>query len=232
MTEDQKKKTCVEHLEGKNSKIIIDKECIEPNSKKPPVMIIGFTGTGMIGTIITNELVNQLEMDPVGYVLSEDLPPITLFYDGELHHPFRIYHSDKYNLIVSMCEVPFLQGSYKDLARTLMSWALQIGVSEVVCLAGMADNTTLFREGPYEVFGAGMKEMVAKMKGFGIQAPPKGLIMGPEAAILNECLNDKLNALVLLTSANPQIPAPEGAVAIMEKLFYFFIIFKSLLFWN
>ena len=48
------------------------------------------------------------------------------------------------------------------------------------------------------------------MKDLQIEAPPKGLIMGAEAAILNECLNDKIAAMILLTTANPQIPCPEG----------------------
>jgi uncharacterized protein len=214
----EKKKACAEHLEGKASKIVIDKECIDPNMKNPPTFILGFTGTGMIGTITVNEIIEQLEMAQVGHVLSEDLPPITLFYNGLLRHPFRIYHSDTYNLIVSICEVPFLPGRYADLARTLMSWALAIGITDVICVQGMADNSMLFRDEPSEVYGAGVQEILDRFKDYDIKKPPKGLIMGPEAAILNECLNNGMNPMILLVPANPQIPAPEGAATILEKL--------------
>jgi uncharacterized protein len=211
-------KTCIEHLEGKTSKIIIDKECIDPKSNVTPKFILGFAGTGMIGTIVANELIRQLDMSQIGYVLSEELPPITVFYDGIIKHPFRIYHSDEYNIIVSVCEVPFLPGQYGDLARTLMSWALKIGVKEVVCLQGLADNNVLFRDEPYDVYGAGEKGIMDRYKDYDIKKPPKGLIMGPEAAILNECMNDRLEGMILLTPANPQIPGPEGAAAILDKL--------------
>jgi len=44
------------------------------------------------------------------------------------------------------------------------------------------------------------------------------LIVGAEAAILNECLNNRLNGVVYLTPANPKYPSPEGAAAILEKI--------------
>jgi uncharacterized protein len=212
------KPKCLDHLEGKSSKIVIEKACVSPGSTNPPTFILGFTGTGMVGVIVVNELITQLKMDLIGYVLTEELPPITVFYNGELRHPFRIYHSDEYNLIVSICEVPFLPGQYADLARTLMSWALNLEVADVMCIQGLADSSIMIQEGPYEVFGAGEPPMLEKFKKFDIQTPPRGLIMGPEAAILNECLNNRINGSILLTPANPQIPAPEGAVAILKKL--------------
>lgn len=212
-----KKGKCIEYLAGKSSKIIIDGQCPSLNTKNPPTFLIGFTGTGMVGTILINELIDQLDMMSIGYVLSEDLPPITLFYDGILKHPFRLHYSEKYNLLVSICEVPFLPGSYMDLARTLMAWALNSGLQDIICIQGMADDN-LFREPPYPVYVAGEKDVVLKLKSYKIDTPPKGLIMGAEAAILNECMNNKLNGSIFLTPANPQVPCPEGAAAILEKL--------------
>ncbi|MHA1776325.1 MAG: proteasome assembly chaperone family protein [Promethearchaeota archaeon] len=210
---------CADHLEGKSSRVVIfPKHCdFLKERTKSPLFILGFTGVGMIGTILTNEMINQLKMEQVGYVLSEDLPPITLFYDGVLKHPFRLYWSAKFNLVLSICEVPFNQGSYRDLARTLMEWALIQNISDVICLQGMTDNN-IIRDGPVEVYAAGEKEILAKIQKQGIQIPPRGLIMGAEAAILNECLNNQLNGVVFLTPANPQIPNPEGAAAILEKI--------------
>ncbi len=210
---------CTAHLEGKASKVIIeDKSCdFLTDHSNPPLFIIGFTGVGMIGTIVVNELIEQLAMKQIGHVLSEDLPPITLFYDGILKHPFRIYYDKEHNIVVTICEVPFQQGSYTDLARTLMEWALRMGIQDVICLQGMADES-LFRESPAPVFAAAEKEVLDKIMIHGVKRPPRGLIMGAEAAILNETLNNKLNGVVYLTPANPQVPAPEGAAVILEKI--------------
>ena len=229
---EEEKKACQDYLVGKNSRIVLDDGCFEPTPGNPPVFVLGFVGTGMVGTIATNELIDQLETKSIGYVLSEDLPPITVFYDGLLKHPFRLYYSEKYNLVLSISEVPFLPGSYTDLARTLMSWAVSIGIKEVVCIQALADQS-IIHEGPYPVFVAGDRRLLLdRMKDLQIEAPPKGLIMGAEAAILNECLNDKIAAMILLTTANPQIPCPEGAAAILEimaKIFGFPIQVDKLL---
>ncbi|WP_457557598.1 proteasome assembly chaperone family protein [Candidatus Harpocratesius sp.] len=210
---------CADHLEGKASRVVIFNEHCDflKNIGKPPLFILGFTGVGMIGTIVTNEMINQLKMTQVGYVLSEDLPPITLFYDGVLKHPFRLYWSSEHNVVISICEVPFNQGSYRDLARTLMEWALLQDISDVICLQGMADNN-IIRTGPVEVYAAAEKGIMKKILNHDVQIPPRGLIMGAEAAILNECLNNQLNGAVFLTPANPQLPNPEGAAAILEKI--------------
>ena len=48
--------------------------------------------------------------------------------------------------------------------------------------------------------------------------PPSGVLLGAEAAMLNECLNNKLNGAVFLTPANPKFPNPEGAGIILEKI--------------
>lgn len=210
---------CADHLEGKSSRIVIYDEYCDflQDVKEPPLFIIGFAGVGMIGTIVANELINQLKMTQVGYVLSEELPPITLFYDGVLKHPFRLYYGKENNVIVSICEVPFNQGSYRDLARTLMDWALLKGINDVICFQGMQDNS-IIREGPIEVYAAAEKEIMEKILNHGVKKPPRGLIMGAEAAILNECLNNHLNGAVFLTPANPQIPNPEGSAVILEKI--------------
>lgn len=206
-------------LEGKSSQIVIeDNSCIFlKDHTNPPKFVIGFAGVGMIGTIMTNELIEQLEMKQIGYVLSEDLPPITIFYDGLLKHPFRIYHQAEYNLVVAVCEIPFNPGSYTDLARTLMDWALKTGISDVICAQGVAEEG-MVQESPAPIYAAAEKEILDKILTHDVQRPPKGLIMGAEAAILNECLNNRLNGAVYLTPANPKIPAPEGAAVILQKI--------------
>jgi uncharacterized protein len=211
---------CTEFLEGKTSKIVIsDENCpFIKGEGKVPQFILGFAGTGMVGTIVVNELIEQLEMKQIGYVLSEALPPITLFYDGVLKHPFRIYYKENVDLLVSICEVPFLPGTYTDLARTLMSWALHMGIEDVICIQGMADENVFAREGPFPVYAAAEETILAKILEFDVKRPPKGLIMGAEAAILNECLNNQLNGAVFLTPANPKIPTPEGAAAVLERI--------------
>ena len=211
---------CVAQFEGKSSRVVINNfDCnLFKKNDKPPLFIIGFTGVGLIGTIVANELIQQLKMKQIGYVLSEDLPPITLFYEGILQHPFRLYYSKEYNIIVSICEVPFNPGSYIDLSRTLMDWALHHEIQDVICLQGMADESYHLSDKKPPVYAAAEKEILDKILTQGVIRPPSGVLLGAEAAILNECLNNQLNGAVFLTPANPKFPNPEGAGIILEKI--------------
>ncbi len=218
MSEEEKK--CLEHLEGKNSRIVIeDEECkIFEEGTEPPKFILGFTGAGLVGTIVTNELIKQMDMRQIGYVLSEDLPPITIFYEGILKHPFRLYYSDEQNILVSICEIPFVSGAYSDISRTLMDFALKNGIKDIICVQGLADKSFLPNEKEVKIFAAGEKKAMDRLDKYDLNKPPKGIIVGAEAAILNECLNNRLDGVVFLTPANPQIPSPEGAAGILEKM--------------
>ena len=211
---------CLAQFEGKSSRVVItDFNYSQFKAHdNPPLFIIGFTGVGLVGTIVANELIDQLKMKQIGYVLSEDLPPITLFYEGVLQHPFRLYYSKEYNIIVSICEVPFNPGSYIDLSRTLMDWALHHEIQDVICLQGMADESYQLSDNKPLVYAAAEKEILDKILTQGVIRPPSGVLLGAEAAMLNETLNNNLNGAVFLTPANPQFPNPEGAALIMEKI--------------
>ena len=201
---------------GKKSSIIIEdlKTDIKPNA----TMILGFAGIGLIGPIISNSLIDQIpDIKEIGFVTSEYLPPISVFYQGVLKHPFRLYYSPQYNLIVGICEVPFqVSAAYNDLSKTICNWALNDDVlcKEVVVFQGIPQRGII---DDYPVYYAAEKDMIEKFEGYGIERVEKGIIVGPEATVLNEALTNKLNAYALFTPVL-EIPTPEGAAAIIEVL--------------
>jgi predicted ATP-grasp superfamily ATP-dependent carboligase len=203
-------------LPAKYSKIMSEDK-LEFVTEKHPVLIIGFLGPGLVGNIVAGELIEQLSMEQIGYVISEDLPPISIFYDGVLREPFGLYYSREKNIVVARCEVPFNQASsYLDLARLLTDWALKIGIEEISVIQGIG-----MEEIPVEspVYIAAEKHMIDRLITKGdLNILPRGLIVGPEAAILNEGLNNRLNVYALLVPVNVQIPSPDGAAAVIQKI--------------
>jgi uncharacterized protein len=200
---------------GRYSEIVMEDDYAENFTPKSPTFILGFANAGLIGSICANTLIEQLKMSQVAHVLSDKFPPVAVFYDGVLKQPFRIYGSKEHDFIVSFCEIPLSQRYFTDIAHTLMVWALNVGVKEVVLLQGIA------AEMPPEdnpVFCAAKKVVQEDLAKHGIQVLPKGVLFGLEAAILNVCLNSNLEGHVLMTPVNPQIPSPEGSAAILEML--------------
>ncbi|OLS12908.1 MAG: hypothetical protein RBG13Loki_3485 [Promethearchaeota archaeon CR_4] len=201
---------------GRFSEIVMEDDAASIFTPKAPTFILGFANVGLIGSISASTLIEQLKMEQVAHVLSDKFPPVAVFYDGVLKQPFRIFYAKKHDLIVSFCEIPLSARYFTDTAHTLMRWALNVGVKEVVLLQGLAAEMPI--EGDNPVFVAAEKVIQENLTKYGVQILPKGILLGLEAAILNVCLNSKLDGHVLMTPVNPQIPSPEGAAAILETL--------------
>ncbi|MGQ4874557.1 MAG: proteasome assembly chaperone family protein [Promethearchaeota archaeon] len=201
---------------GKRSSIII--EDLKTDIKEDATIILGFAGIGLIGPIIANQLIEQIpDIKEIGFVTSEYLPPIAVFYHGVLRHPFRIFYSPQYNIIIGICEVPFqIPTAYNDLSKTICNWALSedVRAKEIVIFQGIPQRGII---DDYPVFYAAEEEMMEKLEKIGLEKVEKGIIVGPEATILNEALTNRLNAYVLFTPVL-EIPTPEGAAAIIEVL--------------
>ncbi|MHA1343107.1 MAG: proteasome assembly chaperone family protein [Promethearchaeota archaeon] len=201
---------------GKRSSIII--EDLKTDIKPDATIILGFAGIGLIGPIVANQLIEQIpDMKEIGFVTSEYLPPISVFYAGVLRHPFRILYSSQYNLIIGICEVPFqVSTAYNDLSKTICNWALSedVRAKEIVIFQGIPQRGII---DDYPVFYAAEEDMIAKLEKYGIEKVEKGIIVGPEATILNEALTNRLCAFALFTPVL-EIPTPEGAAAIIEVL--------------
>ncbi len=207
-------------LPAKDCKLVFNKEKIKLVKDKHPTFIVGFLGAGLVGNIVASEFIDQLKMEQIGFVNTVDLPPIAIFYDGILKHPFRLYYSSEKNLVVAQCEVPFNKSStYQDLARLLSNWALKIGIVEVCTIQGLTGPQGTFPPENPPVYVAAEKEIIDRLKTkSGVQILPRGLVLGPEAALLNEGLSNQLNCYALLVPVVQQVPSPDGASAIIHEL--------------
>ena len=201
---------------GKNSSIVIDDLSVE--IKEGATLVLGFAGIGLIGPIVANTLIDQLpDAKEIGFITSEYLPPISVFYAGVLKHPFRVLYSPQHNLLIGICEVPFqVVSAYNDLSKTICNWALSedVRAKEIVIFQGIPQRGIIE---DYPVYYAAEEEMMEQLEKFGITKVEKGIIVGPEATVLNEALTNRLNAYALFTPVL-EIPTPEGAASILEVL--------------
>jgi len=201
---------------GKKSSIVIEDFSVD--IRDGATVILGFAGIGLIGPIVANTLIDQIpDIREIGFITSEYLPPISVFYDGVLKHPFRLYYSPKHNLIVGIAEVPFqVATAYNDLSMTINNWALSddVKAKEIVIFQGIPQRGII---DDYPVYYAAEANMVDFLEKHELQKVEKGIIVGPESSILNEALSNRLNAYALFTPVL-EIPTPEGAAAIIEVL--------------
>ncbi|MFO8017862.1 MAG: PAC2 family protein [Promethearchaeia archaeon] len=200
---------------GEKSQLVIYNAKTE--IKEDSTIIFGFAGLGLIGPIIANTMIDQIEdIREIGFVASDLLPPIAVFHQGELMHPFRLYYTETYNVILGISEVPFqVTSAYNDLAKTLCNWALsEVNAKQILTFQGIPQKGMIEK---FPVSYAAQKEYQDTFDKLDLKQVDKGIITGAEATIINVALTNNIDPIVLFTPVY-KIPTPEGAASIIEVL--------------
>jgi len=198
----------------KNEIILEDDIKVEENA----TLFFCLPSVGLLGPIIGNTLIDQIsDLKQIGFIKSDNIPPMTVFYDGILKHPFRLYYSQKYNIALALCEVPLESTSaYDGLSNVICQWgtAEDVKIKEIVTFQGIL-NRGIIKE--HEIFYAAGEEKPKFLEKSNIKKLERGIISGPEATVLNRALMSKIKAYAIITDVS-QYPTPEGAAKIIEKL--------------
>jgi len=181
---------------------------------KNPVLIEGFPGLGLVGTIAATYLVDKLQMEPFGYIVSDKFPPIAAIHNNIPLHPARIYKSKKHNIIVLFSEFIIPLNVVYQLSEEIFKWAKDKDVSEIISLGGI-----LMKGEQDEVFGiATNQELVKKLNASGIKTIKEGATTGVNGILLAECASNNFPAVSLLAEAKQDYMDPKGSAMVIEAL--------------
>jgi uncharacterized protein len=183
------------------------------NNLKNPTIFAGFVGAGLAGTIAIDHMINELGMKEVGFLRSKHLPPSTVFMQGRLRHPFRIYSNDDGSICAIICEIIISKDGIYNIAMAILEWAEKKGSTEIIVLDGVAASK---HDG--ETFFAAEVDLCRIMEENDIKMIPQGFITGISGGILNECLIRKIRGVTLLVKADEMTPDPVAATTIIEAV--------------
>src|ERR671910_840815 len=204
-----------------------------------PILIAGFPGPGLVGSISTSYIINRLHMEQIACVESGFIVPGVIYAEGKLRHPFRLYSNDEGNVCVLVCEAPIMAHGMYSVLDTFVKWALNNKVNEVMVLDGIAvEGLPDSKRMPIILSSDGRKADAANLilddnnnsdvtnKEEGEKKddnshsiyPSTAFIGGIAGGILSSCLSNGIASKALLISAARRIPDPEGAAIIIESL--------------
>lgn len=204
-----------------------------------PILIAGFPGAGLVGSISTSYIINKLHMNQIACVESEFIVPGVIYTEGKLRHPFRLYSNKEGNICVLVCEAPIMVEGMYSVLDTFVKWALNNKVNEVMVLDGIAvEGLPDSKRMPIILSSDGREADAANLihddnnnsditnkeeeekkddKSHSIY-PSTAFIGGIAGGILSSCLSNGIASKALLISAARRIPDPEGAAIIIESL--------------
>ena len=179
---------------------------------KTPIIFAGFVGAGLVGPLSVGYMIEKLKMKEIAYLRSRHLPPSTVFMQGRLRHPFRLYSNNDGTICAVICEITLPFGLH-DIVTTILDWAEKKGSHEIVILDGVASKT---HDG--KAFCAAEEDLCRVMESNDINMIPQGFITGVAGGLLNECLMRPIQGITLLVKANDKGADPLAAATLLDAV--------------
>ncbi|MDK2889887.1 MAG: uncharacterized protein PWR21_519 [Methanoculleus sp.] len=173
-------------------------------------VLIGFPGSGLVGSIALQYLVEQMEFEQIGSITSKYFPPVALMTRGVINAPVRLYEKDHLTAVVS--DVPIHPMICYEVANGIMDWLTQFDIREIVTIAGIITN-----ESEKRVFGVATSSGALQRVSDDTIILPMGSISGVAASILTECKTRGIPGIGLL-GETVNTPDPRSSAATIEVL--------------
>ncbi len=201
---------------------------------KNPLLIAGFPGPGLVGSISINYIIKKLDMQQIFCFESEFIVPGVIFMDGKLHHPFRIYSNVDGTICALVCEAPIMINGMHSVLDALGKWAEDFGINDVFVIDGMAirpvSNTevnsqpTAKTERSPIILSSDESKIIhsnSNKKNLNIESLIEGsttFIGGIAGGLLSSSLSHNIRCSVIFIPTYSGIPDPDGAALTIELL--------------
>lgn len=189
--------------------------------KKPknPVVVEGFPGFGLVGTIASEFLVSHLECEQIGRFYFEDLPATIAIHDGKVLDPITIYYNKKYNLVI-IHSISGATGIEWKAADAVLEVCKQLNAKEIISLegvgaAGMAEGGEEEEGKPQAFYYASTPQSAKKLKSVGVEQLKEGIIMGVTSALI---LKTEIPITCIFSETHSNLPDSKAAAKVVEVL--------------
>ncbi|MDR5657251.1 proteasome assembly chaperone family protein [Halodesulfurarchaeum sp. HSR-GB] len=183
-----------------------------------PTLIEGLPGVGLVGKIATDHLIEELDMDEVGYVDCDGLPKIAIYGDGKhaVTSPVRLYADEKRDLLALQSDIPVSRQAAPGFAEILVDWVVEVDALPLF-LSGLPQEETDPTVQP-SLFGVASGEAETHLTANDIDPPDeRGAIGGPTGALMNRTSHTDVDACGLIVESDPQFPDPAAAQTLITR---------------
>ena len=185
-------------------------------SFKKPLIIAGFQGIGLVGTLSAQYIVSKLKLEQIGHINSEELPPLAVLVNGSLMHPIRIFTNKNKDLIIIESELPIPRKLVYRMSDEITSWAKKIKAKGIICFEGIAVPPG-DKGGKLDVYSISTTKVLREKLDDHVSELKNGIVIGMSAAILLQSKDKKLNASCLMSESKVNVPDGMAASAIIKK---------------
>ncbi len=182
--------------------------------KKPknPILIEGFPGFGLVGTIATEFLIDHLKTEQIGKILFEDMPAMVAIHENKLVEPLGLFYNKEYNIVI-LHAITASSGFEWKLAKAILDLGKQLDAKMIISLEGV--GSTGLKVSPKTFFYTNDEKKKSILGN--IASPLKeGIIMGVTGALLLEA--EDIPIVCFFADATSNLPDSKAAARIIEAL--------------
>lgn len=185
-------------------------------TKRPrrPIIIEGFPGFGLVGTIATGFLIDHLEAKPIGKIWSKDISPMVAVHGSKIIKPLEIYYNRKHNIII-LNALTNVTGIEWNIAETVTKIAKELRAKEIISIEGVASMGTPKKK-PQAFYYATKKKNKKRFKEIGAKPLKEGVVLGVTAAVLLK--TEKTPFTCIFAETFSSLPDSKAAAKIIEIL--------------
>ncbi len=182
--------------------------------KKPknPIIIEGFPGFGLVGTIASEFLIDHLKTEQIGKILFENQPAMVAIHENKVVEPLGIFYDKKYNLVI-IHAVTASQGFEWKLGDAIVKIAKQLTAKEIISLEGVGSNAEVKESKAF--YYTSDKKKAEKLKEQGVMPLKEGIIMGVTGALL---VTAEVPLTCIFAEAHTSLPDSKAAAKVIETL--------------
>ena len=182
---------------------------------EPPTLIEGLPGHGLVAAIAVDQITTQLCLEHHGNIVSEQFPPVLSYRDGRARDMVRVNAGADPAVMTLQSDLTLPPYAFKPLSRCVHE-DLAAEFDRAIFLAGAPAHD----EGEIgQVRGVATTErLAADLEAADIElADEAGMVGGITGALANDCYHADVPAAILIVSANPYLPDPLAARAVIEQ---------------
>jgi uncharacterized protein len=184
--------------------------------KKPKncIIIDGFPGFGLVGTIATEFLIDHLDVELIGKVVINENPAVVAIHEDKVVEPLGIFYNKKYNIVI-VHGVSASNGLEWNLADIIKKLASDLQAKEIISLEGVGSSETKIDTERIFYFtkDTKIKNSLAKI---GLNPLKEGIIMGVTGALLLKVEDIPLSCIFAETHTD--LPDSKAAARIIRAL--------------
>jgi len=179
---------------------------------KHPIIVEGFPGFGLVGSIATEFLIEHCKCEEIGSHYFDKLPATLAVHEGRIIRPLNIHYNEEHNLVIihAISGGPGLEWEISDFVLEL---AKQLEAKEIVSLEGVGSVQASEESKVFYVTSDQSK--TEHLKNLGMDELKEGILVGVTSALL---MKSHIPITALFAETHSELPDSKASAKVVEKL--------------